>query len=109
MATVAYIHTYIRTYVHTYIHTYMHACMHACIHAYIHARLHTYTFSYKHTHSHTNVHICNPIIIDDTCGISGPVGLDKMLVDEIGDVTITNDGATILSKLDIQHPAAKVR
>lgn len=38
----------------------------------------------------------------------GPVGLDKMLVDEIGDVTITNDGATILSKLDIQHPAAKV-
>ena len=39
---------------------------------------------------------------------SGPVGLDKMLVDEIGDVTITNDGATILSKLDIQHPAAKV-
>lgn len=38
----------------------------------------------------------------------GPVGLDKMLVDEIGDVTITNDGATILAKLDIQHPAAKV-
>ena len=38
----------------------------------------------------------------------GPVGLDKMLVDEIGDVTITNDGATILSKLDIEHPAAKV-
>ena len=38
----------------------------------------------------------------------GPVGLDKMLVDEIGDVTITNDGATILAQLDIQHPAAKV-
>lgn len=38
----------------------------------------------------------------------GPVGLDKMLVDEIGDVTITNDGATILSLLDIEHPAAKV-
>jgi T-complex protein 1 subunit alpha len=38
----------------------------------------------------------------------GPVGLDKMLVDEIGDVTITNDGATILSQLDIEHPAAKV-
>jgi T-complex protein 1 subunit alpha len=38
----------------------------------------------------------------------GPVGLDKMLVDEIGDVTITNDGATILAKLDIEHPAAKV-
>lgn len=38
----------------------------------------------------------------------GPVGLDKMLVDEIGDVTITNDGATILALLDIEHPAAKV-
>uniref|UniRef100_A0A6B2L1D9 T-complex protein 1 subunit alpha n=1 Tax=Arcella intermedia TaxID=1963864 RepID=A0A6B2L1D9_9EUKA len=38
----------------------------------------------------------------------GPTGLDKMLVDEIGDVTITNDGATILSKLEVEHPAAKV-
>lgn len=38
----------------------------------------------------------------------GPVGLDKMLVDEIGDVTITNDGATILAQLDIEHPSAKV-
>jgi len=38
----------------------------------------------------------------------GPVGLDKMLVDDIGDVTITNDGATILSLLEVQHPAAKV-
>nr|WCZ58601.1 T-complex protein 1 subunit alpha [Andalucia godoyi] len=38
----------------------------------------------------------------------GPVGLDKMLVDSIGDVTMTNDGATILKLLDIQHPAAKV-
>ena len=38
----------------------------------------------------------------------GPLGLDKMLVDEIGDVTITNDGATILALLDIEHPAAKL-
>ncbi|XP_054157873.1 T-complex protein 1 subunit alpha-like [Oppia nitens] len=38
----------------------------------------------------------------------GPVGLDKMLVDDIGDVTITNDGATILSLLEVEHPAAKV-
>ncbi len=38
----------------------------------------------------------------------GPVGLDKMLVDDIGDVTITNDGATILRLLDVEHPAAKV-
>ncbi|EPY54238.1 chaperonin-containing T-complex alpha subunit Cct1 [Schizosaccharomyces cryophilus OY26] len=38
----------------------------------------------------------------------GPVGLDKMLVDDIGDVTVTNDGATILSLLDVEHPAGKV-
>ncbi|KEP59857.1 UNVERIFIED_CONTAM: T-complex protein 1 subunit alpha, putative [Hammondia hammondi] len=38
----------------------------------------------------------------------GPQGLDKMLVDDIGDMTITNDGATILKQLEVQHPAAKV-
>jgi thermosome len=38
----------------------------------------------------------------------GPRGMDKMLVDGMGDVTITNDGATILKELDIQHPAAKM-
>lgn len=38
----------------------------------------------------------------------GPVGLDKMMVDDVGDVTITNDGATILKLLDVEHPAAKV-
>ncbi|XP_077139238.1 T-complex protein 1 subunit alpha isoform X1 [Ranitomeya variabilis] len=38
----------------------------------------------------------------------GPAGLDKMLVDDIGDVTITNDGATILKLLEVEHPAAKV-
>jgi len=38
----------------------------------------------------------------------GPVGLDKMLVDDIGDVLITNDGATILAQLEVEHPAAKV-
>lgn len=37
----------------------------------------------------------------------GPEGLDKMMVDEIGDVTITNDGATILRRLAVEHPAAK--
>ncbi|THG05311.1 hypothetical protein TEA_015997 [Camellia sinensis var. sinensis] len=37
----------------------------------------------------------------------GPVGLDKMLVDNIGDVTITNGGATVLKMLDVEHPAAK--
>lgn len=38
----------------------------------------------------------------------GPQGLDKMLVDTVGEVTITNDGATILKQLEIQHPAAKI-
>jgi len=38
----------------------------------------------------------------------GPVGLDKMLVDDMGEVTITNDGATILQQLEVEHPAAKV-
>src|SRR6202171_6406191 len=38
----------------------------------------------------------------------GPRGMDKMLVDSMGDVTITNDGATMLKDLDIQHPAAKM-
>ena len=38
----------------------------------------------------------------------GPLGMDKMLVDSMGDVTITNDGATILKEIDVQHPAAKM-
>ena len=38
----------------------------------------------------------------------GPKGMDKMLVDSIGDVTITNDGATILNEMEIEHPAAKM-
>jgi thermosome len=38
----------------------------------------------------------------------GPKGMDKMLVDGLGDVTITSDGATILKEMDIEHPAAKM-
>lgn len=38
----------------------------------------------------------------------GPKGMDKMLVDSMGDVVITNDGFTILSEMDIEHPAAKM-
>jgi T-complex protein 1 subunit alpha len=38
----------------------------------------------------------------------GPVGLDKMLVDDIGDTTVTNDGATILNLLQVEHPAGQV-
>src|SRR5689334_21047018 len=38
----------------------------------------------------------------------GPRGMDKMLVDSLGDVTVTNDGATILKEMDVDHPAAKM-
>src|SRR4249920_3244018 len=38
----------------------------------------------------------------------GPRGMDKLLVDSLGDVTITNDGATILKEIDVQHPAGKM-
>ncbi len=38
----------------------------------------------------------------------GPRGMDKILVDSIGDVIVTNDGATILDKMDVEHPAAKM-
>ena len=38
----------------------------------------------------------------------GPRGMDKMLVDSLGDVTISNDGATILKEIDVEHPAAKM-
>ena len=38
----------------------------------------------------------------------GPKGMDKMLVDSMGDVVITNDGATILKEIDVAHPAAKM-
>ncbi|KAL7066860.1 putative T-complex protein 1, alpha subunit [Cryptosporidium serpentis] len=38
----------------------------------------------------------------------GPQGLDKMLVDDIGEVVVTNDGATILSQLEVKHPAAQI-
>jgi len=38
----------------------------------------------------------------------GPRGMDKMLVDSLGDITITNDGAAILDEIDVQHPAAKM-
>lgn len=38
----------------------------------------------------------------------GPRGMDKMLIDSLGDITITNDGATILKEMDVEHPAAKM-
>ena len=38
----------------------------------------------------------------------GPKGMDKMLVDSLGDIVVTNDGVTILKEMDIEHPAAKM-
>ena len=38
----------------------------------------------------------------------GPRGMDKMLVDSMGDVVISNDGVTILKEIDVEHPAAKM-
>ena len=38
----------------------------------------------------------------------GPRGMDKMLIDSLGDITITNDGAAILDEMEVEHPAAKM-
>src|SRR3989339_1944515 len=38
----------------------------------------------------------------------GPKGMDKMIVDSLGDVTVTNDGVTILKEMQIEHPSAKM-
>ncbi len=49
------------------------------------------------------------VIIAETIKTSlGPRGMDKMLVDELGDITVTNDGATILEEMEVEHPAAKL-
>jgi len=47
-------------------------------------------------------------VADTVRSTLGPKGMDKLLVDAIGDVTITNDGVTILKEMDVQHPAAKM-
>ena len=47
-------------------------------------------------------------ITDAVKSTLGPKGMDKMLVDNMGDVTITNDGVTILKEIDVTHPAAKM-
>jgi len=48
------------------------------------------------------------IVAESVRSTLGPCGMDKMLVTSFGDVTITNDGATIMKELDVQHPAAKM-
>jgi thermosome len=47
-------------------------------------------------------------IADAVRSTLGPRGMDKMLVDSMGDITITNDGVTILKEVDVEHPAAKM-
>jgi len=56
---------------------------------------------------HTNI-MAAKIIAESVKSSLGPKGMDKMLVDSFGDVTITSDGRTILDEMDIQHPAAKM-
>ncbi len=56
---------------------------------------------------HANI-MAARIIAESVKSALGPKGMDKMLVDSFGDVTITNDGATILDEMEIQHPAAKM-
>jgi thermosome len=48
------------------------------------------------------------VVAETVASSLGPRGMDKMLVSGIGDVVITNDGATIMKELDVQHPAAKM-
>ena len=48
------------------------------------------------------------VVAESVRSALGPKGMDKMLVDSFGDVTITNDGRTILDEMDVQHPAAKM-
>src|SRR5512136_1379577 len=52
--------------------------------------------------------MASKIVAESVKSALGPKGMDKMLVDSFGDVTITSDGRTILSEMDIQHPAAKM-
>ncbi|RLI16319.1 thermosome subunit [Candidatus Bathyarchaeota archaeon] len=56
---------------------------------------------------HTNI-MAAKIVAETVKSALGPKGMDKMLVDSFGDVTITSDGRTILDEMDIQHPAAKM-
>ncbi len=56
---------------------------------------------------HNNI-MAAKIIAEAIRSSLGPKGMDKMLVDSLGDVTITNDGRTILDEIDVEHPAAKM-
>ena len=56
---------------------------------------------------HNNI-MAAQVIAEAVRSALGPKGMDKMLVDSMGDVTITSDGRTILDEMDVQHPAAKM-
>ncbi|MDH5747114.1 MAG: thermosome subunit beta [Candidatus Bathyarchaeota archaeon] len=56
---------------------------------------------------HSNI-MAAKVVAETVKSALGPKGMDKMLVDSFGDVTITSDGRTILDEMDIQHPAAKM-
>jgi thermosome len=56
---------------------------------------------------HANI-MAAKIVAESVRSALGPKGMDKMLVDSFGDVTVTSDGRTILDEMDIQHPAAKM-
>ena len=58
--------------------------------------------------AHSNNIMAARAVADAVKSTLGPKGMDKMLVDGMGDIVITNDGATILKELDIEHPAAKM-
>ena len=58
--------------------------------------------------AHKNNILAAHAISDAVKSTLGPKGMDKMLVDSMGDVVITNDGATILKEIDVEHPAAKM-
>ena len=58
--------------------------------------------------AHSNNIMAAKAVADAVKSTLGPKGMDKMLVDGMGDIVITNDGATILKELDIEHPAAKM-
>src|SRR5512143_3940192 len=56
---------------------------------------------------HSNITAAK-VVAESVRSSLGPKGMDKMLVDNFGDVTITSDGRTILDEMDVQHPAAKM-
>jgi len=56
---------------------------------------------------HSNI-MAAKVVAESVRSALGPRGMDKMLVDSFGDVTITSDGRTILDEMDVQHPAAKM-